>query len=249
MINKPVGQTPLQALDQLRCDQPELVDTKLSYAGRLDPMAEGLLLVLVGDENKDRAKYLGLDKEYEIDVLFGVETDSYDILGMLSKFSGKFNIANNHNLLIETIKNFKGKIKLPYPPYSSKPVDGVPLFEWAKKGQLDKIKIPTQNAEIYSIVFLDNYKINKRDFENYIYKSIDLVAGDFRQEAIKQKWRNFFNDSAPKDFEVVRLRINCSSGAYMRSIAHELGKLTGSKAIALKIKRTKIDKFELKNPT
>ena len=57
----------------------------MTYAGRLDPMASGVLLVLAGEETKNKDKYLGLDKEYDFEILFGFATDTYDILGKVIK--------------------------------------------------------------------------------------------------------------------------------------------------------------------
>ena len=56
-LYKPQGVTPLELIDRFRQKHPEYKDEKLGYAGRLDPMAEGILLVLVGDENKKRKTY------------------------------------------------------------------------------------------------------------------------------------------------------------------------------------------------
>ena len=56
-LYKPIGVTPFQLIQQFRIEHPEYQDIKLGYAGRLDPMADGLLLVLVGEENKKRKQY------------------------------------------------------------------------------------------------------------------------------------------------------------------------------------------------
>ena len=53
--------------------------------GRLDPLAEGVLLILIGDECKNKEKYLGLDKEYEVAIIFGISTDTGDALGLATK--------------------------------------------------------------------------------------------------------------------------------------------------------------------
>jgi tRNA pseudouridine55 synthase len=251
LLNKPVGQTPLQALDKLRLNTPELKDVKLSYAGRLDPMAEGLMLVLVGEENKDREKYLGLDKEYEVEILFGMETDTYDILGLVNlneseknpallaeNLQGEF--ADKADFLSDSLSSLIGKIKLPYPPYSSKPVDGIPLFQWARDGRLGEIEIPNQDSFINSIELLNLYKIDRSKLVKYILESIQKVVGDFRQDEILASWKKYFEDSVDSEFSVAKIKIACQSGAYMRSIAHELGRMLKTKAIALSIKRTRI---------
>jgi tRNA pseudouridine55 synthase len=66
---------------KMREQRRDLWNETLSYAGRLDPMAEGVLLCLVGSANARREAYLDLNKEYILDVLFGFSTDTYDILG------------------------------------------------------------------------------------------------------------------------------------------------------------------------
>ena len=81
LLNKKEGETPLEALDRFRMANPKYKDEKMTYAGRLDPMASGVLLVLVGEEIKQKDKYLALNKEYEFEILFGFATDTYDILG------------------------------------------------------------------------------------------------------------------------------------------------------------------------
>jgi tRNA pseudouridine55 synthase len=81
-LYKKVGETPLECLERFRKNHPKFKNQKMTYAGRLDPLAEGELLVLVGESCKNKEKYLKLDKEYLVDILFGFETDSYDLLGL-----------------------------------------------------------------------------------------------------------------------------------------------------------------------
>lgn len=67
-LYKELGETPLECLQRFKAEHPEYMEAKMTYLGRLDPMAEGLLLVLVGN-TKDKEKYLSLDKTYEFEVL------------------------------------------------------------------------------------------------------------------------------------------------------------------------------------
>lgn len=83
LLNKKSGITPLACLNTFKENYPQYKSATLSYAGRLDPMAEGLLLVLVNEENKKREFYQSLEKEYTFSILFGVATDTYDILGRI----------------------------------------------------------------------------------------------------------------------------------------------------------------------
>ena len=81
-IYKKIGETPLQALEKHRKQKKIPSNAKLTYAGRLDPMASGVLLILQGATQKQRERYMGLGKTYEVKILFGFSTDSYDLLGL-----------------------------------------------------------------------------------------------------------------------------------------------------------------------
>ena len=54
VINKKEGETPLEALEDFRRKNKEYKDVKMTYAGRLDPLVSGLLLVLAGDEVREK---------------------------------------------------------------------------------------------------------------------------------------------------------------------------------------------------
>ena len=123
ILDKPIGKTPLTLLTDFRAQFPEYDTVKIGYAGRLDPMAEGLVLYMVGDENKNREKYVGLDKVYEIEILFGIETESYDVLGLIKEAKNYKSDEVSKELPL-LLPRFKGEIEQAYPPYSSKPFNG-----------------------------------------------------------------------------------------------------------------------------
>lgn len=84
MLEKAIGETPLSCAEEYRGKHPELAGVSMAYAGRLDPMASGKLLVLLGEECKNQTAYHGLDKEYQFSVLLGIGSDSHDVLGRLN---------------------------------------------------------------------------------------------------------------------------------------------------------------------
>lgn len=238
--------TPLSCIEVFCAQNHLLKDAKLGYAGRLDPMAEGLLLVLVDKENLRRKEYEKLPKSYEFEVLFGISSDSYDVLGMpmLSKETISFDKLKK--LLPDYLGDFLGELTQPYPPYSSPRVHGKPLFWWARAGKLDEITIPEKNIEIYSLELVNTSTITKSKLKKYIFEKIDTVKGDFRQEKIKMAWEKLFQN-APNEFLVASIIVNCSSGTYVRSLSYLLGKKLGTSSLALSIKRTKIGNFSEKN--
>ncbi len=242
------GETPLACLERLRKEQPTLKDETLSYAGRLDPMAEGVMLVLVGDENKNREKYLALTKEYTFDVLFGFSTDTYDLFGKLTNAIDKqSNTRVSFTKVLDALDTFRGKFTQVYPPYSSKTVLGKPLFEWAREGKLKEIKIPIREVEIYESAVVGMQTITSEDLWQKIYNDLLLLRGDFRQKEIHDCWEDNLRTLYGEVFSVATISLSCSSGTYMRRLADDIGKSVGVPALASRIVRTKVGEYDLES--
>jgi tRNA pseudouridine55 synthase len=198
-VNKKIGETPLEALEKFRKKQKISPSAKLTYAGRLDPMASGVLLILQDATQKQREKYMGLDKEYEVEVLFGFETDTYDLLGLpvLPSRVHPRDPSLSRDGLEKIIKKYLGVSKLKVPPYSSIPYKGKPLFEWAKAGK--KVKLPLREMEVISlrqgfgrpsesVKLKEKRYITSAQLLKYIQINVKKVKGDFRQEKILKAW-------------------------------------------------------------
>lgn len=241
LLNKKEGETPLEALEVFRSRNKEYKNEKITYAGRLDPMASGLLVLLVGDKVHEKEKYLHLSKEYEFEVLFGVATDTYDILGKIADI--RHGVYLEISTLNEILKDFKGPIKQKYPAYSSKTVKGRPLFAYARAGE--GVEVPEREILVKEFKFLEMRKIpNEKLLEN-VEKRIKKVKGDFRQEEILETWRKNLMGKKNQLF-VGSFKIKCGSGTYVRGIANSLGEKIGVPALAYSIKRTKVGRFSLK---
>ena len=228
-LYKNLGETPLECLERFRATNLEYASEKMTYAGRLDPMAEGLLIALVGEECKKKDEYLGLDKEYIFEVIFGIQSDTYDILGIPK-------LADNNQSLIRAnrrivTEDFIGKKIQEYPAYSSR------TFQMARDGV--DFEPMTKEVDIYNLEILEEREISARKFLAEIMERINLVKGDFRQEEIKNAWQEFIaRQDLAIGLQIVKFKINCSSGTYVRSIANEMA------GLAYSIKRTKVGKFE-----
>lgn len=245
IVWKNIGETPLQALERYRAGKGIQDGVPMTYAGRLDPLAEGELLILVGDECKHKEKYTNLDKEYEVEIVFGVETDTYDALGIASKAMDSLK-DSAYSDAVEALEKlevstYAGTFQQEYPPYSSRTVDGVALHELARSDKLPE-EMPTKEVTIYEIEELRRERILGLELEARILDKVDLVNGDFRQEEIRRRWNAVLDDgiTGGELFDIVTIRVKCSSGTYMRSLAYRMGKDVGMGAIALGIKRTKI---------
>lgn len=221
---KNLGETPLECLERIRIESSIASDVPMTYAGRLDPLAEGELIILVGDECKNKEKYLGFDKEYEVDVLFGISTDSHDVLGMVD--GAKSGAVGKIDL-----NKYIGKFVQEYPRYSSRIIAMKEVPE----------DMPTKEVEIYSIENLGKREMTGTEVLEQAKRNIALVKGDFRQREIVGKWEEMISgELAEAKFTVLKIKVKCSSGTYMRSLAKRMGDDAGLGALAMGIRRTKV---------
>ncbi len=257
ILEKAVGETPLSCTEDYRALHPELEEVAMTYAGRLDPMASGKLLILLGEECKKQTNYHSLDKEYDFSVLLGIGSDTHDVLGRLHSDVSK-NIPDPTKLLskLEEITNsLTGDIELPYPHFSSKTVQGKALHTWALEGKIDEIKIPTKESVIYSLKIVKTETLNKEDLVNKTLEKVNsipsvtdirkAIGNDFRRVDVRSDWENVRNDnSLPNTYTIIHLKCLASSGTYMRSLAKIIGNSLHTYGLAWHIHRTKIGRYE-----
>lgn len=249
LLDKKVGQTPLAAIDVWRKVNSAYATVSATYAGRLDPMAEGKLLVLLGDECKNQDRYRNLDKEYEIEVLLDLSTDTGDVLG-IPMYGGTETVPETH-ARAKALRAQTGTHSVPYPAFSSKTVVGKPLFQYSLEGALDSIEVPTHAETIYRISELGYTELSKEALKKRIQTTLSLaprapskrLGEDFRQDRIRAAWDDLFDAIPDRSFFVLRLRVTCASGTYMRTLASRIGSALGTKGMALSIRRTRIGKF------
>jgi len=252
VLEKHIGETPLMAIERWKEENREYKDVPASYAGRLDPMASGKLLVLLGGECKKQKEYTKLDKEYDIEVLLDVGSDTGDALGLV-EYAGKKTPVDNFSRINEILRAEEGSHTHPYPAFSSKTVLGKPLFLYALEGTLGSIEIPTHTEHIYRIKFRGATSLSTTQLSQRINDFLARVpttnepskqlGADFRIDAVRASWEELFLDAGERNFAVLSLRVTCGSGTYMRSLAPRIGEALGTRALALSINRTKIGTY------
>jgi len=241
-VYKNRGETPLECLNRVRQENRIADSTPMTYAGRLDPMAEGALIILVGDMVKRKDEFLDLPKTYVFTVLWGVSTDTYDILGKISSIS-KTEVPSVSDIGAHIKKNI-GVFDQVYPPYSSKPVMGKPLFQWAREGRLDEIDIPSHPVEILSANHVERRYLSTINISEYILEGISSVHGDFRQKEIIDFWNDYFSGST-QDYVLDTIEVTVSSGFYIRQFVQDLGCAFGTQATTYQIIRSAIGTYKV----
>lgn len=247
-LYKPIGKTPLEIVDKVKATHPDLAKVKIGYAGRLDPLAHGVLLLMIGDETKKRVNYLSLPKSYEFTVCFGLRTDTYDTLGIVQSHSVQQSEKNVNIFVNRFVNKYQGKIIMHYPPYSSKPVHGKPLFWWARNNKLNEIIIPKHEIEIFTFDCLSIGEISIAELRKKIDTANNTIQGDFRQNEIKYQWDQLFSKADPNlELKTATFSITCSSGTYIRELVNVMGEELGCGAIAIDILRTAVGEYTINN--
>jgi tRNA pseudouridine(55) synthase len=238
-LYKNLGETPLECLMRYKESHPDYESIKMTYLGRLDPMAEGLLLVLAGD-TRARKEYLELDKTYEFEVLWGAKTDTYDILGIVE--GGSFPHKLEHKMP-SLLKKIKSKTIQAYPLFSSRSFGGD--FLKARGLNIDGQDLPEKRVKIFSLEHIHTRAITGREIQEEITRKVALVKGDFRQKEIMSAWRNLLMPLANETYLVSKFIADVSSGTYIRGLANDMGEILGTGALAWSISRTRVGAYKV----
>ncbi len=191
---------------------------KAGHIGTLDPMAKGLLPVLVGNTCKLSKYLMEHDKIYLVEMKFGYNTETLDIEGEILEEDKSFrenNIVDNKffDMIIIAMKKELGTKKQIPPIYSAKKLNGKKLYEIARKDKEKAIEMAKEKAK-----------------EITIYNMYDI--------SLKELW-----DNNPKDI-VLSFKVECSSGTYIRSLVRDIAENMGTIAIMTDLRRIAIGNYD-----
>ncbi|MDD5923251.1 MAG: tRNA pseudouridine(55) synthase TruB [Clostridia bacterium] len=154
VIDKPEGFTSFDVVAVVRKLSKQ---KKIGHTGTLDPMATGVLPLLLGNAAKAQSILPDSDKEYLAKLKFGITSDTLDITGSITS-NTKSNVKKD--MLLSTLENFKGKqMQLP-PMYSAIKKNGVRLYDLARQG----IEVEREKREI-NIYELELLNFSEEDQE------------------------------------------------------------------------------------
>lgn len=191
---------------------------KAGHIGTLDPMAKGLLPVLVGNTCKLSKYLMEHDKTYLVEMKFGYNTETLDIEGEILEEDKSFrenNIVDNEffDMIIIAMKKELGTKKQIPPIYSAKKLNGKKLYEIARKDKEKAIEMAKEKAK-----------------EITIYNMYDI--------SLKELW-----DNNPKDI-VLSFKVECSSGTYIRSLVRDIAENMGTIAIMTDLRRIAVGNYD-----
>jgi len=195
LLDKPVGLSSNRALQEAK---KRLGAKKAGHGGTLDPLASGLLVILLGEATKFAGPMLDADKAYVASVKLGVRTDTADAEGTVLE-TRPVRISDSE--VEETLSRFRGSIEQIPPMHSALKRDGVPLYKLARKGETVERK--PRRVEI---------------------RELELLAR--------------------KD-DVLDLRVRCTKGTYVRTLAEDIGAALGTGAHLAALRRTGCGRFHV----
>lgn len=197
IVNKPTGWTSHDVVAKMR----RIARTrKIGHLGTLDPLATGVLPLLIGRATRLAQFFTRNDKVYEGTIHFGYSTDSYDADGQPT--SAPAQVKLDREKLNALFDRFRGTFQQMPPAVSAKKIGGRPAYELARKNlpvDLKPVEVTVTSLEILEI--LDPCR--------------------------------------------VRIRLHCSAGTYVRSIAHDAGQALGCGAFLDQLCRTASGDFRL----
>ncbi len=197
LVNKAKGHTSFKLVYLLR---KKLGVQKIGHAGTLDPLATGVMVMLIGKKyTKLSDRYLSNEKEYVAEITLGQATDTYDSEG---KITSESPVIPPLEQILQALTSFQGEVKQTPPMFSAKKIKGKKLYDLARKG----IEVERKEVSITLETTLIKYA-----------------------------------------YPILELKIKCSKGTYIRSIANDLGNMLGCGAHLSQLTRTRSGEFILQN--
>ncbi len=227
----------------------DMHNIKTAHTGTLDPMAEGVIIVLTGETIHKKYEYAKWKKTYEFEMLFGLETDTYDGLGLVTKinFTKPPLTKKQINLVLAV---FVGKYAQTVPAYSTLKINGKHLHWYARNNKLNTINLPTRSGEIYKIKLISLTQVSRENVLKSIESRINNIKGDLRQQEIREQWKYLLNPKnkiTPEKLQLAKIQVQLSKGLYIRSLSQDIAHKLNTSAFVYTLIRTANGKYTKSN--
>jgi len=238
-MDKPLRWTSADVVRKLKFQLKHLFHNKglkVGHAGTLDPLATGMLIICAGKATKIAEELQAHEKEYVATVEFGATTASFDLEQPVDQFFPYEHITREK--VEETLKDFIGEQEQVPPMFSAKIIGGVRAYEYARAGE--PIELRKSIVTIKEIELLDWLEAG----EKAAVEAVDIPKNDL--ETVRHI-HNYHTAETVTDGSRPRavLRIRCSKGTYIRSLARDLGLALGSGAYLTALRRTASGSFRV----
>jgi len=238
----PVWQPQGYSTYQITKDIASKTGKKTTHTGVLDPMAEGVIIVLAGERRFEKSAFSDGTKKYEFDVTFGLATDSFDGMGLVTQID----ISNQptKNSIESVLSGFVGEYTQTVPLYSAQKVAGKKLFMYPRLG-LPSPELPQKKGVIYRIELTNFYEVAlDKLIDDMIGKIRNIRIGEFRQEEIFKGWSDLLSNNDMNNYVwQATISVETSRGLYIRSLSQDICYKLGVSGFVTRLVRTQNGKF------
>jgi len=214
LFDKKIGETMDEMISRFRQEYSIDNKIKVAYAGRLDPLAFGKIIILTDKDIYDKEKYCGKDKTYTCWIVQDIQTDTYDIMGKIVS-------ENIWEPVYNGIKDLEYEQQ--YPMYSSIYViqDGMrkPLWYY-EKNNIKVVNMPSKKVKLISGEKILEESISSIELLRLIKDRIEQVKKDtYRQHEIIEVWKDKLEDRV---YTISKWKFTITSGGYIRYLANKM---------------------------
>jgi len=217
IVDKPSGPTSHDVVARMR---RALGERRIGHTGTLDPLASGVLPLVIGRATRLAQFLSAADKEYEAVIALGIETDTCDALGapLGAPYDGPL---PDHAAIDRALDRFRGTFLQQPPAFSAKKIAGVRSYTLARARRSEATARESQAAA------------GAPDLPDPpgLPGPVLVTAHAIRVVAV----------SGP----AVTVSVTCSAGFYVRSLAHDLGRVLGTGACLSELRRTRSGAFSI----
>lgn len=219
---------------------------KATHTGTLDPAAEGVLVVLTGDDRFKKAELSNFSKVYVAQILFGISTDTHDLIGLPVSFSNSVQ-ASIKDRVEQVLKQFTGTYHQTQPAFSAQRVDGQSAFDLAKQGMNIPLKENEVTVESLKLTAWDTLTLEA--LQTYHSHSIQKIEGNFRQNDIAVSWNKLYEEARFHKigtFQLATVTIHCSKRTYIRSLVRDISTSLQLPSVLFSLVRTENGPYAIK---
>ena len=225
VLDKPRGLGSTQAVSAVKrlLRQGGYAKTKVGHGGTLDPLAEGVLPIALGEATKLAGRMLDSDKIYAFTIQFGEETDTLDTEGEVTERTDR---RPPMAAIAAVLEHFTGEIEQVPPTYSAIKVDGKRAYDRARAGE--EVEMKTRRVTIHSLKF-------EGEREDAPLRSVFATTAG-RPDP--------YDPQAPLELaDSVTLVAHVSKGTYIRSLARDIARALGTLGHVTYLRRIKAGPF------
>ena len=239
VLDKPRGMGSTQGVSAVKRNLREggYAKTKIGHGGTLDPLAEGVLPIALGEATKLAGRMLDATKTYVFTIQFGEETDTLDTEGEVVARSNRFPPLA---AVAGVLDRFTGPIEQVPPAFSALKVDGKRAYDLARAGE--DVEMKARKVTVHSLA---------------LYRHVELVSASSPRTGTSDEDQDLestfqtttgrpdpFDPSAPLEVaESVTLEATVSKGTYIRSLARDIALALGTRGHVTYLRRTRAGPF------